>query len=39
MTDKTLTIAYRSLQLDELAETDRQLIDAAISATETSYAP
>ena len=39
MTDKTLTIAYHSLQLDELAETDRQLIDAAISATETSYAP
>ena len=39
MTDKTLTIAYRSLQLDELAETDRRLIDAAISATETSYAP
>ena len=39
MTDKTLTIAYRSLKLDELAETDRQLIDAAISATETSYAP
>ena len=39
MTDKTLTIAYRSMQLDELAETDRQLIDAAISATETSYAP
>lgn len=39
MTDKTLTIAYRSLHPDELAETDRQLIDAAISATETSYAP
>ncbi|MGM9633375.1 MAG: cytidine deaminase [Alloprevotella sp.] len=39
MTNKTLTIVYRSLQPDELAEADRQLIEAAIGATETSYAP
>lgn len=37
--EKQLTIAYKEFKLAELDTEDRQLLDAAIEATDTAYAP
>lgn len=37
--DKQLTIPYKECSLDELSAEDRLLLDAAIEATDTAYAP
>lgn len=37
--DKVFTINYQELQLEELAVADRELMESAIAATATAYAP
>jgi len=37
--NKTLTINYQELSLKALTETDRQLVQKAIAATNTAYSP
>ena len=39
MENRKLEISYKACQLDELAESDRELVEAAREATFTSYAP
>lgn len=39
MENRKIEISYKVCQLDELAESDRELVEAAREATFTSYAP
>ena len=39
MENRKIEISYKACQLDELAESDRELVEAAREATFTSYAP
>lgn len=39
MENRKIEISYKACQLDELAENDRELVEAAREATFTSYAP
>lgn len=39
MKDLTLTLTYRSYQTEELSPSDRELVESAKAACQTSYAP